>query len=57
VTRRGGVTTSAREEAAPRRRKGGENTNWTDTNFTGQKMKKITQPIQLIQIDGEDLKR
>jgi hypothetical protein len=51
------MTTSAREEAAPRRRKREENTNWTDTNLTGQKMKKITEPIQLIQIDGEDLKR
>jgi hypothetical protein len=42
VTRRGGVTTSARGEAAPVRGKKGDDTSWTDTNFTGSKNKKNT---------------
>jgi hypothetical protein len=37
VTRRGGVTMSAREEAALRREKGVDDIDWADANLTGQK--------------------
>jgi hypothetical protein len=37
VTRCGGVKTSTREEAAPRRGKGGDDINWGDVNLTGSK--------------------
>jgi hypothetical protein len=32
---------SAGGEATPGRGKGGDDTSWTDTNFTGPKIKKI----------------
>jgi hypothetical protein len=34
-----GVTTSARGEAAPERKKGGDNVSWFDANLIGQKIK------------------
>jgi hypothetical protein len=37
----GGVATSVREEAAPGKEKGGDDTSWTDTNFIRLKNKKI----------------
>jgi hypothetical protein len=37
VIRRGGVATSAGEEAAPGREKGGDVISWTDMNLTGPK--------------------
>jgi hypothetical protein len=58
MIRRGGVTTSDGEEAAPGRRKGGDDTSWTDANLTGPKNeKKYIRSIQLLQMDGEDLKQ
>jgi hypothetical protein len=39
VIRRGGVTTSVGGEVALRRRKEGDDANWTNTNFTGPKNK------------------
>jgi hypothetical protein len=39
VTRCGGVTTSARGEAALGMGKGGDDTSWTDVNLTGPKNK------------------
>jgi hypothetical protein len=41
VTRFGGVVMSTGEEATPGREKGGDDTSWADTNFTGPKIKKI----------------
>jgi hypothetical protein len=41
VTRCGGVTISAEGEAAPGRKKGGDDVSWVDTNLTCPKMKKI----------------
>jgi hypothetical protein len=57
VTRRGGVTTSVGGEVAPGKGKGGDDASWVDVNLTGPKNKKITWSIQLVQIDGEDLKQ
>jgi hypothetical protein len=57
VTRRDGVATSDGGETAPRRGKGGEDTSWDDANLTGQKKRKSMQMIQLLQMDGEDLKQ
>ncbi len=34
VTRRGGVTTSARREATPEREKRGDDDSWAETNLT-----------------------
>jgi hypothetical protein len=34
-----GVATSVRGEAAPGRKKGGDDVNWADTNLTGPKNK------------------
>jgi hypothetical protein len=50
------VTTSAGGEIAPVRGKGGGDTSWADANLTGQKRRKFTRSIQLIEIDGVDLK-
>jgi hypothetical protein len=41
VTWCGSVMTSAGEEVAPRRGKEGDNTSWSDVNFTGLIMNKI----------------
>jgi hypothetical protein len=41
VTRRGGVLISVRGEAAPRRRKRGDDDNWDDVNLIGREIKKI----------------
>jgi hypothetical protein len=41
VVRRGSVTTSVGGGAAPGRGKGGGDISWVDTNFIGQKIKKI----------------
>jgi hypothetical protein len=41
VTQCGGMMTSVGGEAAPRRKNGGDDASWTDTNLTGLKMKKI----------------
>jgi hypothetical protein len=35
------VATSAGEEVAPERKKGGDDVSWADTNLTGPKMKNI----------------
>jgi hypothetical protein len=35
------VATSVGGEATPGRGRGGDDANWADVNFTGQKMKKI----------------
>jgi hypothetical protein len=40
VARRGGVATSAEEDAASARGKGGDDASWADTNLTWPKMKK-----------------
>jgi hypothetical protein len=57
VTQRVGVMTSAGGGAVPERGKGGDNISWADVNLTGPKnKKKFTQSIQLLQLDGEDLK-
>jgi hypothetical protein len=37
VTRRGGVTMSTGGEAAPGRKKGGDDVNWANVNLTGPK--------------------
>jgi hypothetical protein len=55
VTWRDAMTMSAGGEMVVGRGKGGDDTSWTDINFTGLK-KKFTRSIQLLQIDGEDLK-
>jgi hypothetical protein len=58
VTRRSDVATLVRGEAAPGREKGGDDASCTDSNFIVIKSeKKITQSIQLLQMDGEDLKQ
>jgi hypothetical protein len=41
-------------EVAPGREKGGDDASWADTNFTG--LKNEERSIQLLQMDGEDLK-
>jgi hypothetical protein len=41
VTRRGGVTTSARGEMTPWRGKGRDDPSWPNANLTRPKMKKI----------------
>jgi hypothetical protein len=41
VTRRGGIVTSVRGEAALGRGKGGDDVSWADINLTGSKNKKI----------------
>jgi hypothetical protein len=51
------MTMSVGGETAPERKKGGNNTCWAYTNFTGlDKIKKFTRLIQLLQMDGKDLK-
>jgi hypothetical protein len=58
VTRRGGVAMSAGGEATPRRGKGADDPSRADTKLTGPKNeKKIIRSIQLLHIDGEDLKQ
>jgi hypothetical protein len=48
---------SASGEATLRREKGGNDVSWADANLTGPKNeKRFTQSIQLVQMDGEDLK-
>jgi hypothetical protein len=50
--------TLVRGEPAPRREKGEDDVSWADVNLIGSKnKKKSTQSIQLLQIDGEDLKQ
>jgi hypothetical protein len=49
--------TSVGEEAAPERRKGGDDTSWSGMNLTDPKIKKFTRSIQLVQKGGEVLKR
>jgi hypothetical protein len=45
-------------EAAPGRGKGGDDVSWADANLIGPKNeKKSTRSIQLLQMDGEDLKQ
>jgi hypothetical protein len=39
VTRRSGVTTSVEGEAAPERKKGGDDASWADVNLTEPKNK------------------
>jgi hypothetical protein len=39
MTRRGGVVTLVKEEAAPGREKEGDDASWTNVNFTGLKNK------------------
>jgi hypothetical protein len=52
------MITSAGGETAPRSKKGGNYASCADANRAGPKMKKkITRLIQLIQMDGEDLKQ
>jgi hypothetical protein len=41
VTQRGDIAMLARGEAAPGKKKKGDDTSWTDANFTGPKKKKI----------------
>jgi hypothetical protein len=58
MTRLGGVCTWVRGEVALGRGMGGDDASWTDTNLTGLKNeKKSTRSIQLLQMDGEDLKQ
>jgi hypothetical protein len=57
VTRRDSVTTSAGGEAAPERGMGGDDINWANVNLIEMKnKKKSTRSIQLVQMDGGDLK-
>jgi hypothetical protein len=49
------VTTSARGEAALKRRKGGDDVSRVDTNLTGPKIKKIHAVSTVVQMDGKDL--
>jgi hypothetical protein len=44
-------------EAAPGREKGADDVSRADANLTGLKNKKITQSIELLQMDGKDLKQ
>jgi hypothetical protein len=56
MTRCDGVVTSTGGEAAPDRKKGGDDVSWADTNLIGPKnKKKSTQSIHLLQMDGGDL--
>jgi hypothetical protein len=57
VARRSGMTISSGGEAAPGRGKGGDDASWIKTNLTRPKNKKNTQSIQLLQMDGQDLKQ
>jgi hypothetical protein len=59
VTRRGGVMTSAGEETTPGRGKEVDDVSWVDMNLIGLKNeeKKFMHSIQLIQMNGEDLKQ
>jgi hypothetical protein len=58
VTRCGGMATSAGGEVAPWREKGGDDVSWADANLTGlKKWRRSTRSIQLLQMDGEDLKQ
>jgi hypothetical protein len=58
VTRCGGVTTSTRGDATLGRKKGGNDVSWADANLTRSKNeKKSTQLIELVQMDGGDLKQ
>jgi hypothetical protein len=57
VARRSSVATSVGEETASGRGDGGDDVSWDDTNLIRLKIKKITQSIQLLQIDDEDLKQ
>jgi hypothetical protein len=43
-------------EVAPGRGKGGHDASWADMNLTRQKKRKFTWSIQLLQMNGEDLK-
>jgi hypothetical protein len=56
VTRRGGMVTSVRGEAALGREKGGDNVSWADMNLTGSKNKKNPHGRFSYYMDGEDLK-
>jgi hypothetical protein len=40
MTRRGGMTTSTRREAAPGREKGADDASWVDANLTESKNEK-----------------
>jgi hypothetical protein len=58
VTRCNDVTTSAGGETAPGRGNGEDDISWTDVNLFGsKKLRKFTWSIQLVQMDGEDLKQ
>jgi hypothetical protein len=58
VTRCDDVATSAGGETAPERGKGGDAISWTDVNLSGsKKLRKFMWSIQLVQMDGEDLKQ
>jgi hypothetical protein len=50
-----GVAMLAGGEAAPGRKKGAYDVNRAHPNLTGPKNKKITQSIELLQMDGKDL--
>jgi hypothetical protein len=50
-----GVAMLAGGEAAPGREKGAYDVNRAHANLTGPKNKKITQSIELLQMDGKDL--
>jgi hypothetical protein len=58
VTRRGDMAMSNGGEAAPERRKEGDDASWADVNLIGmENKKKFTQSIQLLQMNNEDLKQ
>jgi hypothetical protein len=56
VTRRSSVVMLAKGGVASGKGKGGHNASWADMNLTGQKKRKFTWSIQLLQMNGEDLK-
>jgi hypothetical protein len=58
MTQYDSVATSIRGESAPWRGKGGDDASWADVKLTRSKNeKKITRLIQLLQMNGEDLKQ
>jgi hypothetical protein len=58
VTQCGAVVTSTGGDAAPGRGKGGDDISWADANLTEPKnKKKSTLSIQLLQMNGENLKQ